>query len=403
MQRIFPLCQVAFSVIDMRLTERWFREGCGLLAAGGSRYTMRGPIAGRVQGLPGATSTCWWLVARNPWLQFEFFQFERPIARLMPQDFRPCDTGYTRVGLWVADFDATLERLAGLGSQPFTPPLGEPGARRACVRSPDGVFVELMEADPLAAGPGPGRENCGTAVRSVTMSVPDLDPAVEFFGGALGLPQSDIRLHEPGHEALWGLAGARTKSAVFAAGDALLEIVQYVDPIGKPWPAGYRISDQGILNIAFGAQCRSDHVELCKRAIAGGARPNWRPFQLPFAGVLYVNDSQGFSVELLWMKPDKGSREWGFEPLPVDDRPSLDTHSVALSVRVAATAERAWQVLTDHDGMAAWSGFKRVTLVHPGATERDGRGAVRRLDSSARARPRAGHLRGRASAHHGTG
>ena len=376
-----PLNQVAFSVVDLRRTERWFREGCGLVPAGGSRRMMRGAIAARVQGLPGAASTCWWLVGRNPWLQLEFFQFERPIARLMPQDFRPCDTGYTRMGLWVADFDATLGRLARLGSDPLTPPLGDRGDRRACVRSPDGVYVELMEGDPLPAPPGAGRGDCGTAVRSITLSVPDLEKTVQFFGGALGLPRSDTRLHEPAHESLWGLSGARTTSAVFRAGDVLLEAVQYLDPKGRPWPPGYRISDQGILNIAFGARSRSEHVALLERAVAGGAWPNWRPFQLPGAGVVYVNDSQGFSVELLWMKPGRQDRAWGFEPLPVDRRPPPDTCSTTQSVHVAASADRAWTILMDHEGMSDWSGFKPVTLERPGETERNGRGAVRSLRS----------------------
>jgi len=377
-----PLNQIAFSVVDLRRTERWFREGCGLLPAGGSRRMMRGPIAARVQGLPGAASTCWWLVGRNPWLQLEFFQFERPIARLMPHDFRPCDVGYTRIGFWVADFDATLGQLARLGTAPLSAPLGEPGARRACVRSPDGVFVELMEADPLpAAAAGPGRAGCGTAVRSVTLSVPDLDKTVAFFGGGLGLPRATAPLHEPQHESLWGLAGARARSAVFTAGDVLVEAVQYVDPPGKPWPEGYRISDQGILNIAFGARGRVDHVAIFDRAVAGGARPNCKPFQLPGAGVVYVNDPQGFSVELLWLKPGKPDRDWGFEPLPIDERPPPDTHSIQQSVRVAASADRAWKVLMDHEGMSAWSGFKSVTLERAGETDRNGRGAVRRLAS----------------------
>jgi catechol 2,3-dioxygenase-like lactoylglutathione lyase family enzyme/uncharacterized protein YndB with AHSA1/START domain len=374
-----PLNQVAFSVLDLRRTEQWFREGCGLMPAGGSRLMMRGAIAARVQGLPGAASTCWWLVGRNPWLQLEFFQFERPIARLMPQDFRPSDIGYTRIGLWVADFDAALERLERLGTTPLSTPVGAAGNRRACVRSPDGVFVELMEADPLPAGPGPGREACGTAVRSVTLSVPDLDQTISFFGDALGLPRSEVRLHEPEHEELWNLAGARTRSAVFTAGDVLVEAVQYLDPIGRPWPDGYRISDQGILNIAFGARSRRDHEEIFKRAVAGGARPNWRPFQLPGAGVVYVNDSQGFSVELLWAKPGRSDRDWGFEPLPIEDRPLPDTHSTTQSVQVAAPVERAWTVLMDHEGMSTWSGFKPVTLDRPGETERNGRGAVRSL------------------------
>jgi catechol 2,3-dioxygenase-like lactoylglutathione lyase family enzyme/carbon monoxide dehydrogenase subunit G len=381
MNAVPPLNQIAFSVVDLRRTEEWFREGCGLLPAGGSRRMMRGPIAARVQGLPGAASTCWWLVGRNPWVQFEFFQFERPVARLMPHDFRPCDTGYTRIGLWVSDFDATLERLARLGTVPLSAPLGGKGARRACVRSPDGVFVELMEADPLPLGPGPGREACGTAVRSVTLSVPDLDQTVAFFGGALGLPRAAAALHGPEHEPLWGLAGARTRSAVFTAGDVLVEAVQYLDPKGRPWPEGYRISDQGILNIAFGARSRADHVAIFNRTVAVGALPNCKPFQLPGAGVVYVNDPQGFSVELLWAKPGKADRDWGFEPLPIDERPPPDTHSIQQSVRVAAPAERAWKVLMDHEGMSAWSGFKSVTLERPGETDRDGRGAVRRLVS----------------------
>ena len=117
-----PLNQIAFSVVDLRLTERWFREGFGLLPAGGSRALMRGPLAANVQGLPRAASTCWWLLGRNSWFQLELFQFERPMAKLMPADFRPCDIGYTRIGIWVEDFDATLKRLAGLGSQPLTDP-----------------------------------------------------------------------------------------------------------------------------------------------------------------------------------------------------------------------------------------------------------------------------------------
>ena len=122
-----PLNQIAFSVVDLRLTDRWFREGFGLLPAGGSRALMRGPLAANVQGLPRAASTCWWLLGQNSWFQLELFQFERPMAKLMPADFRPCDIGYTRVGIWVEDFDATLKRLAELGSQPLTEPLGRAG------------------------------------------------------------------------------------------------------------------------------------------------------------------------------------------------------------------------------------------------------------------------------------
>lgn len=41
------------------------------------------------------------------------------------------------------------------------------------------------------------------------------------------------------HKKLWGLAGATCQSFVVRAGDSLLEVVQYVDPVGKLWPSGY--------------------------------------------------------------------------------------------------------------------------------------------------------------------
>ena len=379
-----PLCQIAFSVIDLRRSERWFREGFGLLGAGGSsRWMMRGPIASRVQGLPRAASTCWWLVARNDWFQLELFQFERPMARLMPPDFRPCDIGYTRIGLWVRDFDATLARMIELGTPPMTAPVGTAGRRRVCVRNPDGVYVEIMEDDPLSAVASAGRAECPAAIRSVTMSTPDFEDSVAYMTDGIGLAQCDVALHGPEHEALWGLAGARCKSAVFSAGSVLVEVAQYLDPAGKPWPDGYRISDQGILNIAFGARCKRDHMTVVRRATAFGATPNWRPFHLPGAGVVYVNDKHGFSVEVLWMKPGRSDRDWGFEPLPIAQRPEPDTFRVEQRVRVDAPIDRVWSVLGDHEGMIRWSAFKTVTRIVDGAPDPDGLGAQRLLKGPA--------------------
>ena len=348
-----PLSQVAFSVVDLAATERWFREGLGFWPAGGSRAMMRGPLASSVQGLPRAASTCWWLVDRNEWFQLELFQFERPVARLMPDDFRPCDIGYTRIGVWVADFDEALARLERLGSSPLSAPVGATGARRACVRNPDGVYVEIMEDDPLSgAGFTPARSGCPVALRSVTLSVPNLAQSEAFLSG-LGLSRSEAMLRAPEHEALWGLAGARTQSRLFSAGSALVEVVRYLDPIGRARPIGYRISDQGILNIAFGVRTKRDHAELYSRACRAGAQPNRQPLHMPGAGVTYVNDPQQFSVELLWTSP-ASDRRFGFTPRPTRKRPNADTRAVERSVRIAAPMEATWAAITDHENMGEW-------------------------------------------------
>ena len=107
------------------------------------------------------------------------------------------------------------------------------------------------------------------------------------------------------HEALWGLAGATRESRLFDGGEVLIEVVQYLDPVGKPRPHDYRLSDQGILNIAFGARRKADFDAVYRRAEAFGAKPNCRPVHLPGAGsVVYVNDPHGFSVEILRTTPD---------------------------------------------------------------------------------------------------
>jgi catechol 2,3-dioxygenase-like lactoylglutathione lyase family enzyme/uncharacterized protein YndB with AHSA1/START domain len=373
-----PLNQIAFSVVDLRLTERWFREGFGLLPAGGSRALMRGPLAANVQGLPRAASTCWWLLGRNSWFQLELFQFERPMAKLMPADFRPSDIGYTRIGIWVEDFDATMNRLAGLGSQPLTAPQGERGSRRACVRNPDGVYVEIMEDDPLPYSNRRGRVDCPAAIRSVTLSVPQLSDAAAFFETGIGLKASTVVLHTPEHEALWGLAGATTESRLFDGGEVLIEVVQYRDPVGKPRSHDYRLSDQGILNIAFGVRRKADFDAVYRRAEAFGAQPNCRPVHLPGAGsVVYVNDPLGFSVEILRTKP--GLADWvlGFEPRAAHRRPDPDSRRIEHRIKINGRVENVWEAISDQDDMAQWIGFNPVTVRKEGWTQRHGAGSER--------------------------
>ena len=331
-----PLSQVAFSVVDLAATERWFREGLGFWPAGGSRAMMRGPLASSVQGLPRAASTCWWLVDRNEWFQLELFQFERPLARLMPDDFRPCDIGYTRIGVWVADFDEALTRLERLGSSPLSAPVGATGARRACVRNPDGVYVEIMEDDPLSgAGLDPG---------SVGL------PGRAALGDPLGPGPGPIRgvLQRARPQPLGGgAAGTRARGAVGACRGTHAEqpvlrrqrprrgrAVSRSDRAGSPDRAtGSRI--KAILNIAFGVRTKRTTPSSTAAHAEPGRSRTGRPLHVPGAGVTYVNDPQQFSVELLWTSP-ASDRRFGFTPRPTRKRPNADTRALERSVRIAA-------------------------------------------------------------------
>lgn len=376
------LNQIAFAVLDLRRTDAWWREGFGFLPAGGNRLLFRGPLAGRIQKLPGAAMTCWCLLGRNDWAQLEMFQYERPLSKLMPADYRPSDHGYSRCAVWVADFDAALARLVALGSAPLAPPLGVPGRRRACVRNPDGVFVELMEDDPLPRQNARGRLDCPVAIRAVTLSTPDFAASARFLREGLGLRESELVLHEDAHEAIWGLPGARARRQVFVDGSAaptlLLELVEYLDPPGRPLPPDYRLCDQRILNACFGdPQGPAGVMALLARAEAASARRTCAPLKLGLAGCVYVDDPQGFSWEFMYAKPGWAQRLFGFVPSAAAARPRLANQRVEAEVALAAAPPTVFAAVGEHERIGQWSGLGDMRLLRAGTSTRNGRGALR--------------------------
>ena len=235
-----------------------------------------------------------------------------------------------------------------------------------------------MEDDPLPQFNKRGRVDCPSAIRSVTLSVPQLLDAAAFFETGIGLQASTVALHTPEHEALWGLAGATTESRLFDGGEVLIEVVQYLDPAGRPRPHDYRLSDQGILNIAFGARRKADFNAVYRRAEAFGAKPNCRPVHLPGAGsVVYVNDPHGFSVEILRTTPGLADRIFGFEPRPLHKRPDPDMRRIEHRININAPADKVWDTITDQDTMDRWIGFDPVTVRKEGWTQRHGAGSER--------------------------
>jgi short-subunit dehydrogenase/catechol 2,3-dioxygenase-like lactoylglutathione lyase family enzyme len=311
------LSQIAVSTVDLRRTHGWYRTVLGLEPAGGTNL-FAGPLASMVQGVPRAASTCWWLVDRQEQFQIELFEFRSPLVRRMPDDWRPCDIGYTMVSFCVGDLDGTVERAIASGTPPLTEPAGEVGARRVCVRDPEGVVIELMEDDPRAERTrGRPRPELPAVARSVTLSVPDLERSRRFFADLLGLEvASGLGLHQPKHEVLWGLDGAQRGSVELWADDMIVELVSYTDPRGSPWPPGYRISDQGLLNIAFGFGERAEFEAAHRRCAEAGMRANGPRLRFGAWSVVYMNDDQGFSVELLHVEPWYEG-QMGFEPRPI--------------------------------------------------------------------------------------
>jgi short-subunit dehydrogenase/predicted enzyme related to lactoylglutathione lyase len=367
------LSQIALSVSDVRRTQRWYRDVLGLEPGGGTNL-FAGPLSSMVQGVPRAASTCWWLVDRQEQFQVELFEFRSPLVRGLPRDWRPSDLGYSTVSFAVEDLDAALERARGAGSPPLSEPVGTPGERRVCLRDPDGVLVELMEDDPRAPSERPRpRGEIPAVARAVTLSVPDLERSRNFFVDVLGLAVAEgVELHRPEHEATWGLDGAERERLCLWADDFLVELVSYSAPAPRPLPEGYRISDLGLLNIAFGFRNRAGFDEAVRRSRDAGFEGNGPPLYLGAWSVIYVNDDQGTSVELLHVEPWY-ERQMGFRPRPTPRIAPFAGRTPARGVRRERRFGKA--VITGAAGgigrelarLAAEDGTALVLMDRPGA------------------------------------
>jgi catechol 2,3-dioxygenase-like lactoylglutathione lyase family enzyme len=308
------IVQLAISCRDMLASQRWYAESFGYLPAGGfDPDALSEPIdLAALQGVPEAALELVWLVDSQAFFQLELFQYSAPEARPPPPDRRACGVGYTTIGLHAADFDAALREL-----RPLTEPVGPRGARRVCLRDPDGVLLELMEDDPRVPGAGArSRPEVPVATRMVRASVPDLARSLAFFVDTLGMRRHEPTLHGPEHERLWGLEGARRRVELLSAGDVWLELAEYEEPRPAPWPDGYRISDLGILNMALGTRDRTEYRATADGVASRGYTVH-RENDVGSGCVVYTLDDQGFSVELMYLD-ESADAHAGFAPLPTD-------------------------------------------------------------------------------------
>jgi catechol 2,3-dioxygenase-like lactoylglutathione lyase family enzyme/uncharacterized protein YndB with AHSA1/START domain len=362
------LGQIALNVYDLGVRD-WYARVFGFIYAGATDLFF-GPTATRVQGIPRVAERCKWLIDGRADFQLEFFKFRSPRSKPRRPDARLSDIGYQMMGIHVRDFDAVIERLASEGQRPISEPVGPAGNRCFCVRDPEGNLVEIFERDPLAnLEPALARPEVPSTVRTVTISVPYLDRFKKMLVEVFDLEElQGPPLHTREHERMWGLEGASRRSAVLRASGGLVELVQYESPEPRPWPSDYRICDQGFMNIAFVFGSVVDFDRYFARAITAGCRANGAPLDAGVFKVMYVNDPEGFSIELLYPRP-WAYRLTGFVP---------STPYLQEEVTIQAPPERVWNVVRDHERMNEWTGL-RTELLRPGIHDRNGVGAVRKL------------------------
>lgn len=312
------LVQVALCTADMPRSIRTFVEVLGFDSAGGRpRWGAHG---GRLQELPSGDQTAamiWWLIGRQEFGgQIELFHHTGPRQRPLRSDWSPADIGWSRFGVLVPDFDAVYQRLQEADLEILTEPLDADRLRRVCFREPwSAAIVEVVEEGSTLPSAQTDTADRRPAVLYVTASVSDLDASRRQIAESFGLAElpSDT-LHRPEHEALWGLPGAQSRSAVFDGSGILLELVQYDEPTPRPPSEDALLSDQGLMNVALGYRDAPALASAVADAEATGAP---KSVDTPtVSGSTYLRLRDQLSVEMLLVPPGQ-DEHFGYVPQPL--------------------------------------------------------------------------------------
>lgn len=286
--------QIAICTDNLETTSAFYSELFGLPRVGGTLF--KGKVTESVTGLPGAQMSAGWLMDDRDYFQFEMFQYHTPSPKAFGEHRQPWDIGYSRLALEVSDLAAFHQRCTQRAVKELSAITTIAGKPYLTLRGPNNVLIEVGQAT-RAIPKGIGARFAGVAI-----NVPSLDVALNSYHKAIGCPITD---HAPADKGvLWNETPATKRSVLLDAGTIWLEINEYADNKSAPWPQGYRICNFGQQNVAFGSRESTGIRALYERMVAGGFTPN-TPL-VSSAGqvqLTYLNDPQGFNVEILMVRP----------------------------------------------------------------------------------------------------
>lgn len=196
-----------------------------------------------------------------------------------------------------------------------------------------------------------------TAFDSVSITVSDMDRAVDFYSGVLTFQKvSDVEVAGDDWEHLEGVFGLRMRIVRMALGDESIELVEYLAPKGRPIPVDSRSNDRWFQHIAIivsdmdkaYARLRKNRVE---HASSGPQLlPDWNK-NAGGISAFYFKDPDGHPVEILHFPADKGAEKWhrasdrlflGIDHTAIvvwDTDASLKFYGDLLGMRVAGESE----------------------------------------------------------------
>src|SRR5438874_2852602 len=152
-------------------------------------------------------------------------------------------------------------------------------------------------------------------VKSVGMTVSDMDRSVAFYSELAFQKVSDVEVLGEQYEHLEGVFGARMRIVRMQLGNEYLDLTEYLAPRGRPIPTDSRSNDLWFQHIAIVVRNMDQAFEnlraLKVQFVSTG--PQTLPASLPAAAgikAFYFRDPDQHNLELIYFPPGKGNPRW---------------------------------------------------------------------------------------------
>ena len=145
-----------------------------------------------------------------------------------------------------------------------------------------------------------------TRVNHTGISVSDMEHSLEFYRDLLEMTvifDSDVSANERISQVV-GMDNAEGRVVWLRAGDTMIELWQWDNPVGRELPDDYVPADRGVTHYAL----QTDDVdELYQRVIAAGFTANTSPKDLGLHKTTYIKGPDNEIIEIL---EDRATDEW---------------------------------------------------------------------------------------------
>jgi catechol 2,3-dioxygenase-like lactoylglutathione lyase family enzyme len=302
------IAQIALVTTDFYRAIVFYEQVLGLDNCFGT-VAFRGPLPAAIQQLPNPASKVRWFTDDSELFQLEIFEFEHPQPKPLPLNHGVRFEGYNHLLIATENLERIQEEMVILGFlQPFDIVEGNHG-RHGLTTDPDGNTLQFVERPDFIQG------KRHSQLIGLGLTTRQFDTCVNDFSQNFPFQEADdiFDVHQ-----VWQEQGQLISTTTLLLNNKYLVISEYANSI--PRQAGYRLSDEGIMNFAVGYPDFDSYSNAVDTTAAAGMNHSIPASQeLVTIGGTYCTTNTSLSVEMLFCLPEAFGL-WGFGPPSDQDR-----------------------------------------------------------------------------------